>query len=205
MPRSMPVVLAPRTVARGRRAFVVVTVSTIALAGAALVVAPSVAGAPDAHSQGRADAIVELGRRLFFDPAISRSGENSCGTCHQPDHGFSSRDRIDDDDFTKTRRHSQPLLDLAGGRAFHWDGEFDSISELVALRLGEPSGASGQFTPTDRCVGRVRLPDVHDREQARRVPHAPDPEGPGAADGSDSLRCVRLVEVDADHAERRQS
>ena len=38
----------------------------------------------------RAGGIAALGRRLFFDPALSASGRMSCATCHDPAHGFSA-------------------------------------------------------------------------------------------------------------------
>ena len=121
------------------------------------------AATPRPAAPSRGDALVELGRRLFFDPAVSRSGDNSCASCHEPDHGFSSRERINDDDFLRTRRHSQPLLDLAGGHAFHWDGEFDTVSELVASRLGEPSGTPGRFSrPTSASSGYGSSPATPD-------------------------------------------
>ena len=52
---------------------------------------------------GRADPVVELGRRLFFDPAVSKSGNNACSSCHDPEHGFSSGRTREDDDFSPTR------------------------------------------------------------------------------------------------------
>ncbi|HET6306297.1 MAG TPA: cytochrome c peroxidase [Rhodopila sp.] len=36
----------------------------------------------------RAKAITALGRQLFFDRALSASGQMSCATCHDPAHGF---------------------------------------------------------------------------------------------------------------------
>jgi cytochrome c peroxidase len=35
-----------------------------------------------------AERLSELGRALFFDPALSRSGKMACSSCHDPDHGF---------------------------------------------------------------------------------------------------------------------
>src|SRR3989338_3974503 len=32
---------------------------------------------------------IELGRKLYFDPSLSRDGTISCATCHDPDKGFS--------------------------------------------------------------------------------------------------------------------
>lgn len=43
-----------------------------------------------AAAYARAQAIAALGRRLFFDPALSASGRMACATCHDPAHGFSA-------------------------------------------------------------------------------------------------------------------
>ena len=96
--------------------------------------------AADAGGRGKADPVVELGRRLFFDPAVSRSSDNACASCHDPAHGFSSPSRLDVDDFSMTKRHSQSLVDTALGKRFHWDGEFDSVADLVTARLSSSSG-----------------------------------------------------------------
>ena len=42
---------------------------------------------PQAYA--RAAALEALGRKLFFDPALSASGQMACSTCHDPAHGFS--------------------------------------------------------------------------------------------------------------------
>jgi cytochrome c peroxidase len=47
-----------------------------------------------AHGMSRAEvrvqvqALAALGRALFFDPALSSSGQVSCSTCHDPAHAF---------------------------------------------------------------------------------------------------------------------
>jgi len=43
-----------------------------------------------ASAYARAAAIGALGRKLFFDPALSASGKLACATCHDPAHGFSA-------------------------------------------------------------------------------------------------------------------
>ena len=42
---------------------------------------------PQAYA--RAAALETLGRKLFFDPALSASGQMACASCHDPAHGFS--------------------------------------------------------------------------------------------------------------------
>ena len=34
------------------------------------------------------DPILELGKKLFFDPLLSKDGTVSCASCHKPEHGF---------------------------------------------------------------------------------------------------------------------
>ena len=54
------------------------------------------AGAPEAKAaaMSRAEArrqaadLATLGRAMFFDPALSESGQMACATCHSPDHAF---------------------------------------------------------------------------------------------------------------------
>lgn len=84
---------------------------------------------------GGDEALVELGRRLFFDPAASRGGKFACASCHRPENGFSDPRRFSVDENGKTRRHSQTLIDLKDGSGFHWDGEFDHLDQLLTARL----------------------------------------------------------------------
>ncbi len=88
-----------------------------------------------AHA-GDIDKRVELGRRLFMDPTVSRAGRFSCASCHDPERGFSDARALSEDENGKSRRHSQPILDLAGNEPLHWDGEFGSLRELLTARLG---------------------------------------------------------------------
>src|SRR3974390_2416208 len=41
-----------------------------------------------AEAYTRAEALQQLGLKLFFDPALSASGKMACATCHDPAHGF---------------------------------------------------------------------------------------------------------------------
>jgi cytochrome c peroxidase len=105
----------------------------------------------------REDALVELGRRLFFDPGASHSTAVSCASCHRPEHGFSDPSPMSADDFGTTARRSQPVLNLAGGAAFHWDGEFTSIEHLVSARTGDTRSIDGgSYRGSDSTDGRTR-------------------------------------------------
>ncbi|WP_315836384.1 cytochrome-c peroxidase [Bradyrhizobium prioriisuperbiae] len=46
-------------------------------------------GLSRADVRRRVEKLSELGRAMFFDPALSSSGKMSCASCHDPQHGFS--------------------------------------------------------------------------------------------------------------------
>jgi|GEM_PF-1641131 len=95
-------------------------------------------------AQAREQSLVELGRRLFFDPRVSRVGARSCASCHDPEHGYSDPAVRSDDELGATRRHSQTLLDMWRNPSAHWDGEFSSVERLVLARIGAlPGGSHG--------------------------------------------------------------
>ena len=101
-----------------------------------------------------AEAMSRLGRALFFDGSLSRSGKMSCSTCHDPNHAFAPGDErrlivravpslmytqnvppftehyFDDD--------GDDSLDQgpAGGRT--WDGRSESAHEQARLPLLSP-------------------------------------------------------------------
>jgi hypothetical protein len=96
-----------------------------------------------AETSPREQVLAELGRRLFFDPVVSRSGERACASCHAPDHGFSDPSRVSEDDVGLTVRHSQTLIDGHLNPSAHWDGEFESVEALVNARVGSrPANAA---------------------------------------------------------------
>ncbi len=94
-----------------------------------------------AAGEGRYDPKVELGRRLFMDPTVSRGGKFSCASCHDPERGFSDPRRFSEDETGTSRRHSQPVVDLSHEQPLHWDGEFGSLNELLTARIAPPAEA----------------------------------------------------------------
>lgn len=118
---------------------------TIAAATAAMAVTMTAATQPSEAAEGdprvQESATAALGRRLFHDPAVSRSGTVACASCHDPERGWSDRRTVSQDERAPTRRHSQPVTDLRGD-GFHWDGEFRTPEELIVARIGDPGDAA---------------------------------------------------------------
>ncbi len=87
---------------------------------------PVVAGPDTSNRLERAPAAIALGQRLFFDPALSGSGQVACASCHRPDRAFQDG-RSTAIGLGPGVRNTQSLFDLAGRRWFGWDGGSDSL------------------------------------------------------------------------------
>jgi hypothetical protein len=93
-----------------------------------------------------------------------------------------------------TRRHSQTVLDLADGEGMHWDGEFDTLRELLVARLAPRAEALELARELlqrrfDEAVTGERGPDP--AEFARRMqsvaPPYYGPDAPSSGSGRDPV------------------
>ncbi|MFM7078346.1 MAG: cytochrome-c peroxidase [Bacteroidota bacterium] len=71
----------------------------------------------------------ELGRKLFYDPLLSRDNTISCGSCHQQEGAFAHIDhRVSHGiDNLNGTRNSPALFNLAWHNSFFWDGGVNHI------------------------------------------------------------------------------
>lgn len=84
---------------------------------------------PD-HRDGFTPEQIDLGRYLFFDPALSGDGSLSCASCHHPDKGFS-------DDLPRSvgiggrqvERAAPTLWNVAFLDKFFWDARATTLEE----------------------------------------------------------------------------
>lgn len=66
-----------------------------------------------------------LGRRLFFDPQLSATGQVACATCHEAERAYSIEERVPTRGVTgrALARHAPVLLNLAwADQGLFWDG-----------------------------------------------------------------------------------
>src|SRR5262249_52450845 len=64
---------------------------------------------------------VELGQQLFHEPLMSRNGDLSCASCHDPRHAFADPRRYSRGvDGQAGARNAMPLFNLAWKSAFFW-------------------------------------------------------------------------------------
>lgn len=71
----------------------------------------------------------ELGRKLFYDPILSRDSSISCASCHLQYTGFTHVDHAVSHGIEgrKGTRNAPALINLAWNKAFHWDGGVNHI------------------------------------------------------------------------------
>lgn len=76
------------------------------------------------------DAKIVLGKKLFFDPILSRGNNISCMTCHNPLKGWSDADKVAvGDKGEKGIRNSPTILNSAYQYVYFWDGRAKSLEE----------------------------------------------------------------------------
>jgi cytochrome c peroxidase len=85
------------------------------------------------------EARVQLGRKLFFDPLLSRTGTLACASCHDPSHGFAGRDPVAIGvDGKKGRRHAPSLFNRAYATYLFWDGREPSLETQALKPIEDP-------------------------------------------------------------------
>ncbi len=106
-----------------------------------------------ATATGANDAVVALGRRLFFEPLLSGDRTVACASCHRPEHGFA-------EPHTTSRgvrgqdvgRNAPSLLNHALSTAVLWDGRARSLEHQVELVL---AAEKEMDLPIARAVERL--------------------------------------------------
>ena len=114
---------------------VVLAGALVSLAGAVCPAATPAAGATKPQTAQR-----ELGKLLFFEPALSVNGKRSCASCHRPEKAFTDhRGTPRALRFAgNLRRNSPTILNAAGQTSFFHDGRAGSLEAVIAAVLTNP-------------------------------------------------------------------
>jgi len=118
---------------------------------------------PTNRNHGQSAAI-DLGKRLFFETRLSKSGRYSCASCHIPARGWADGTPLTTLEVTLPR-HTPSLWNVAFNRWFYWDGRADS---LWAQALG-PIESPIEMANDRTSVVRLLLEDDTLRPQYVRL------------------------------------
>lgn len=123
--------------------------------------------------------VVALGRRLFFDPALSLDSTRACASCHQPDRGFSDGRPVSVGVMGRRGTRNVPAIVNRGwGEAFFWDGRIESLEEQVL----QPIVAAAEMGMTvESAVARLAADSAYRTLFREALGRGVDREGLAAA------------------------
>lgn len=113
------------------------------------------------HRDGFSPQQIDLGRYLFFDPALSGDGTVSCASCHQPDKGFADGRAFSIGSGGQSSKRSAPSLwNSAFLTTFFWDARASSLEQQAQ----EPLYAEHEMNNTrPRLLQTLKENSVYDR------------------------------------------
>ena len=81
----------------------------------------------------------ELGKLLFFDPRLSKSGQISCANCHDSEKFYADGNRVSyGHDRQQGARNAPSVLNIGFAKSLFWDGRAATIEEQVAFPIENP-------------------------------------------------------------------
>jgi len=92
---------------------------------------------------------VELGRILFYDPFLSGDGTQSCGSCHNPDFGFTDNGNRFSEGIRGDLgdRNSMPLFNLMWSNSLFWDSRAETLRHLALMPIENPIEMDQEIGP----------------------------------------------------------
>jgi cytochrome c peroxidase len=97
-----------------------------------------------------------LGRTLFFDPRLSRSGIVSCGSCHNP--SFSWGDGLPlavGENMKQLGRRTPTIFNAAWLELLFWDGRAESLEEQALGPIQSPGEMNMPITAVLERIGDI--------------------------------------------------
>jgi cytochrome c peroxidase len=118
--------------------------------------------------------LAALGRKLFFDPRLSSSGQLSCASCHDPAHAYGPPTarpvEAGGKDMSRFGFRAVPSLRYAQVTPYFTEHFFDSDDEPNAGVDNGPTGGLTWDGRADRGRDQARLPLLSSSEMANESP-----------------------------------
>lgn len=99
------------------------------------------------------EARARLGRRLFYETGLSRTGAVSCASCHRQQNAFADPHPVSSGiEALRGTRNASSLVNLAWSERFFWDGRASSLEEQAGKPIENPVEMD---LPLDEAVARL--------------------------------------------------
>jgi cytochrome c peroxidase len=95
---------------------------------------------------------VELGRKLFYDPMLSKNDMQACADCHVQSYGFTD-DGLQYSigvDGNAGNRNAMAIINLAWGSSFFWDGRATSLENQIYGPVTNPLEMNISWTEVEQ-------------------------------------------------------
>jgi cytochrome c peroxidase len=127
-------------------------------------------GASRAEVYREVQGLTALGRRLFFDPRLSASGQQSCASCHSPDHAFGPPNdlpvQFGGADLRQPGTRAVPSLKYLQAVPQFTEHYFESEDEADESIDNGPTGGLTWDGRADSGANQARLPLLSPNEMA---------------------------------------
>ncbi|HEY8506745.1 MAG TPA: cytochrome c peroxidase [Steroidobacteraceae bacterium] len=101
----------------------------------------------------RAAARVELGRRLFFDPILSKDRTISCASCHKPEFAFADNRAVSPGvGGALGTRNTPSVMNASGRTSLFWDGRAETLEDQAIFPIENPVEMA---LPIDEALARL--------------------------------------------------
>ncbi len=125
-----------------------------------------------AEARRQAERLGALGRALFFDPSLSRSGKLACSSCHDPAHGFGPANalavQLGGGDMHQVGTRAVPSLKYLQAVPPFTEHFHDSEDEADESIDNGPTGGLTWDGRIDRGADQARIPLLSDVEMGNR-------------------------------------
>lgn len=104
-------------------------------------------------------AEAELGKRLFFDPILSKDYTVSCASCHKPEYAFADTSAVSVGVQGRVGTRNTPtVMNVLLRRPFFWDGRSTTLEDQALLPIANHNEMD---LPLEEAVQRLRSSPVY--------------------------------------------
>jgi cytochrome c peroxidase len=116
-----------------------------------------------------------LGRKLYYDPILSTSGQVSCATCHDPKKGFTDQKRTSTGIGGALGPINSPtVINSAYAKFQFWNGRADTLEDQSQGPVGNAKEMfGGKADPWEEAILRLRAAPEYVKSFAQVFGHAP--------------------------------